>query len=89
MPFSIGARSCIGKPLALAQVMLTMARLFWEFDMRRVDRDDSEAKDAEYVVADHVTAGGQGPMLSFRRGFNPRQRLCDGALIVDLGPFPT
>ncbi|PYH31308.1 cytochrome P450 [Aspergillus neoniger CBS 115656] len=66
MPFSIGARSCIGKPLALAQVMLTMARLFWEFDMRRVDRNDSEAKDIEYVVADHVTAGGQGPMLSFR-----------------------
>ncbi|GLB11901.1 hypothetical protein AtubIFM57258_009175 [Aspergillus tubingensis] len=28
MPFSIGARSCIGKPLALAQVILTMARLF-------------------------------------------------------------
>ncbi|GFN13539.1 cytochrome P450 [Aspergillus tubingensis] len=66
MPFSIGARSCIGKPLALAQVMLTMARLFWEFDMRRLDRNDSEAKDIEYVVADHVTAGGQGPMLSFR-----------------------
>ncbi|PWY91663.1 cytochrome P450, partial [Aspergillus sclerotioniger CBS 115572] len=75
MPFSMGARNCIGKPLALAQVMLTMARLFWEFDLRRGDEKDAEEEEKEeeeeeeeeeYVVADHVTAGGHGPMLCFR-----------------------
>ncbi|RAL01215.1 cytochrome P450 [Aspergillus ibericus CBS 121593] len=63
MPFSIGARSCIGKPLALAQVMLTITRLLWAFNLRRAE---GPAVDAEYVVADHVTAGGKGPWLCFR-----------------------
>lgn len=70
LPFSLGARSCIGKPLALAQVMLTLARLFWEFDLRRGEGPELEPEPAageeEYVVADHVTAGGRGPMLCFR-----------------------
>ncbi|PYI02488.1 putative cytochrome P450 [Aspergillus sclerotiicarbonarius CBS 121057] len=71
MPFSIGSRSCIGKPLALAQAMLTLARLFWEFDLRRADGNseeegEGEEEEKEYVVADHVTAGGRGPVLGFR-----------------------
>ncbi|PWY70778.1 cytochrome P450 [Aspergillus eucalypticola CBS 122712] len=62
---STAARTCPSRSGPRA-VMLTMARLFWEFDMWRLDRNDSEAKDIGYVVADLVTAGGQGPMLSFR-----------------------
>jgi cytochrome P450 len=36
-PFSIGPRSCIGRPLALAESRLTLARLIWAFDMDEAD----------------------------------------------------
>ncbi|KAF2108666.1 cytochrome P450 [Lophiotrema nucula] len=35
--FSIGPRSCIGKPLALAEMRMVLGRLFWEFDIRKAD----------------------------------------------------
>ncbi|KAK8042342.1 cytochrome P450 [Apiospora phragmitis] len=35
MPFSIGPRSCVEKPMAIAQITLVFARLLWEFDLRR------------------------------------------------------
>ncbi|KUI61166.1 Versicolorin B desaturase [Cytospora mali] len=70
-PFNIGPRSCVGKPLALAEVMLTFARLLWEFDFRRAHDDEMwwEAGDvdpAEYVLKDHVTGQKEGPLLCFR-----------------------
>jgi len=34
IPFGVGARSCIGKPLALHELMLTMATLFYQFEFR-------------------------------------------------------
>ena len=34
-PFSIGARACIGKQLALAEMRLILARLAWGFEMGR------------------------------------------------------
>ncbi|PYH92912.1 putative cytochrome P450 [Aspergillus ellipticus CBS 707.79] len=64
MPFSIGPRSCIGKPLAVAQVMLTLARLLWEFDFRVVGGD--EGGSGEYRLRDHVVGSKTGPVLSFR-----------------------
>ena len=70
MPFSIGARSCVGKPLALAQVMLTFARLVFEFDIRRAEREPGwenlDYKPVEYKFLDHVSAKKDGPILSFR-----------------------
>jgi len=35
--FSVGPRSCIGKPLALAELRLILARLVWRFDLEEVD----------------------------------------------------
>ena len=32
-PFSVGARNCIGKNLAMAEIRLILARMLWEFDM--------------------------------------------------------
>lgn len=73
IPFSIGPRSCVGKPLAYAQSMLTLARLLWEFDIRRADSEEGwEAKDitpAEYELKEHITAHKKGPLLRFRPRF--------------------
>lgn len=33
-PFSLGPRGCVGKPVALVQLTLTLARLYWQFDIR-------------------------------------------------------
>ncbi|ORY60121.1 cytochrome P450 [Pseudomassariella vexata] len=69
-PFNIGPRSCVGKPLAVAQILLTIARLCWEFDFRRADagvpvgmRDDEEP--SQYVLKDHITGQKTGPLLCF------------------------
>ena len=74
VPFSSGPRSCVGKPLAIAQVMLTFARLLYEFDIRRADSSpswaepgESETEPSEYPLRDHVSARKEGPLLVFRR----------------------
>ncbi|KAF2876693.1 cytochrome P450 [Massariosphaeria phaeospora] len=36
-PFSVGPRSCIGRPLALAEARLILARLIWAFDVEAAD----------------------------------------------------
>ncbi|QKX59054.1 uncharacterized protein TRUGW13939_06184 [Talaromyces rugulosus] len=73
MPFSIGSRGCVGKPLALAQVMLTFSRLLWEFDIRREDADpswdESDVHPSEYTTKDHVSARKEGPILKFQPRF--------------------
>ncbi|EXU95949.1 cytochrome P450 [Metarhizium robertsii] len=73
-PFNIGPRSCVGKPLALAQIMLTFARILWEFDLCRADvgkswLESSDAEPPEYMLQDHVTGHKEGPVLRFRPRF--------------------
>lgn len=70
MPFSVGPRSCVGKPLAIAQIMIVFARLLWEFDIRRADYDEDWAekdfRPTEYALKDHLTAHKEGPILRFQ-----------------------
>ena len=70
MPFSVGPRSCVGKPLAIAQMMIVFARLLWQFDLRRATNDsDWEGKalvPTEYALKDHLTAWKEGPILCVR-----------------------
>lgn len=70
MPFSVGPRSCVGKPLAIAQVMLVFARLLWDFDLRRADShpgwEDEGHTPTEYALKDHLTAQKEGPLLCFK-----------------------
>ena len=73
-PFNIGPRSCVGKPLAVAQVMLTFARLLWEFDFGVPDGDNAPAETSDmqptqYVLRDHITGHKEGPVLRFRPRF--------------------
>lgn len=41
MPFSTGGRSCIGRSMALGELMLTMATVLWRLDFKAVDGDQS------------------------------------------------
>jgi cytochrome P450 len=75
-PFNIGNRGCVGKPLAIAQLMLSFARLLWEFDFRRAETDQSlDLNDAqssdderfeEYVLRDHIVGQANGPIMYLR-----------------------
>ncbi|KAL4981671.1 hypothetical protein BDW68DRAFT_183269 [Aspergillus falconensis] len=75
------AGSCIGKPLALSQLMLTFARLSWLFDFIKADAglDESDWREwdeaaeqrkerqvQEYAFEDHATGTKRGPVLCFR-----------------------
>lgn len=70
IPFSIGPRSCVGKPLALAQIMLTAAQLLYQFDVRRADSKEGwEAQEVfpvEFELEEHITSTKKGPILCFR-----------------------
>ena len=74
-PFNIGPRNCVGKPLAIAQIMLTFARLLWEFDFRRADSENTPgdasggSTPTQYVLKDHVTGQKEGPVLCFHPRF--------------------
>lgn len=76
-PFSVGPRSCIGKGMALIELMLTMAMVCWHFDFKLAEGDTSGGKEFggegfgrhrpnEFQLYDHVTAGKNGPMIHFR-----------------------
>ncbi|KAL7937577.1 cytochrome P450 [Trichoderma chlorosporum] len=50
-PFSVGARGCIGKNLALAQMRLIMARLIWNYDIELTEESiDWDRRCKAYIV---------------------------------------
>lgn len=63
MPFSFGPRDCIGKGLAMIEIMLTMSSILLRCDFWRAE--DSPAL-GEYNLRDHITGATQGPDLLFR-----------------------
>lgn len=76
VPFGMGARSCVGKPLALHELMLTMATLLYQFEMRATDRDEDAwnkgTMDAEpFLLRDHVTGQKDGPLVEFQLRYMP------------------
>ncbi|KAK7514329.1 cytochrome P450 [Phyllosticta citriasiana] len=76
-PFSIGPRGCIGKGLAMNELMLTFAAVLVEFDFKLADGERlgegtpgaewGRHRVGEYQLYDHVVNAKDGPLLSFRR----------------------
>jgi cytochrome P450 len=77
-PFSLGPRSCIGRSLALSEIMMTFATVIWMFDFKipegalsligqgALGSNLGREKPQEYQLYDHVTGAKKGPFLQFR-----------------------
>ncbi|TGO73048.1 hypothetical protein BELL_0396g00070 [Botrytis elliptica] len=48
--FGVGPRSCIGRPLAMAELQPVLARMVWRFDLEKVDSEAGNLKWAEQRV---------------------------------------
>ena len=78
-PFSKGPRSCIGKGLAVMELMSILATLLFIFEFKVADGEEGKLgagiegaaggrdRVKEYQLYDHVTAAKEGPVLQFRR----------------------
>ncbi|KAI1437349.1 isotrichodermin C-15 hydroxylase [Xylaria sp. CBS 124048] len=76
-PFSIGPRGCIGKGLAYIELMTTIARVLFIYDMRksnmadpaegRADLEWGRQRKEEYQLIDQFTSLKNGPMIEFRK----------------------
>jgi cytochrome P450 len=80
-PFSLGPRNCIGRPLAYREMDLILARLCWEFDIKRAESHRSQGmhgrgwmgerperkREDEFQMWQFLTASKDGPDLVFKR----------------------
>ncbi|KAH7122774.1 cytochrome P450 [Dendryphion nanum] len=75
-PFSVGPRSCMGKGVALVEMMATFAVVMFRLDFKMAEDDTAGGKpnakefgrhrSNEYQLKDHITSAKEGPMLRFR-----------------------
>ncbi|KAK5988316.1 Cytochrome P450 monooxygenase apf7 [Cladobotryum mycophilum] len=63
VPFSIGARGCLGKPMAYQEASLTIAKTIWFFDFELAA--ESISGPDEFEVQDVFTTTHDGPYLHF------------------------
>ncbi|KAH8701262.1 cytochrome P450 [Phaeosphaeriaceae sp. PMI808] len=76
-PFSVGDRSCAGKPMAYLEISLTIARAVWYFDFQKASgeagklgeglpgRTDGRGRRDEFQLYEGVVVGHNGPNLVF------------------------
>jgi cytochrome P450 len=75
-PFSLGARGCIGKGLAMVELTLTLATVLRKFDFRIASEAEKigggtpwaaygRHRPNEYQLYDHITAAKEGPWVQF------------------------
>ncbi|KAH8817137.1 cytochrome P450 [Xylogone sp. PMI_703] len=95
-PFSIGQRACIGKSLAMVELMLTFATVLWMLDFSLADGKEGEVgqgkeaaplgrRNPEEFQLYHggITSEKEGPMLRFcRRDINSAAEELNGELKV-------
>lgn len=84
IPFSAGSRGCIGRSLAMREMMLIAATLLLRFDFRVAEgplgrlgeggKNEGEGRENpnEYQLYEHVTCAKRGPYMQFvaRRSSN-------------------
>ncbi|KAI0179615.1 cytochrome P450 [Hypoxylon sp. FL1284] len=76
-PFSVGPRGCIGKGLAYIEMMTTLARVLYTYDLRKSagldpaegnpDLEWGRQRVDEFQLVDQFTSLKDGPMVEFRR----------------------
>ncbi|RFU24554.1 hypothetical protein B7463_g11785, partial [Scytalidium lignicola] len=70
-PFSFGPRSCIGKGMALHEILLTIPMILWQFDFEAVDSPGmvKGSSPEEFVLGDHISSskGEVGVRFRIRR----------------------
>jgi cytochrome P450 len=68
VPFSLGSRGCVGKPMAYAEISMALASVFWRFDVRLKRSDTTgEGNNGEFMLADVFVGERDGPWVEFRR----------------------
>lgn len=75
-PFSIGSRGCIGKNLAYMEMTVTMARLLWRLEVRKLEGDRlgeggpemmwGRRDEGHFQVKDAFVSLRDGPMVQFK-----------------------
>ncbi|EMC96471.1 hypothetical protein BAUCODRAFT_33830 [Baudoinia panamericana UAMH 10762] len=76
-PFSLGPRSCLGKPLVYMEISIAIARLVWEFNMKLAPvqlRDKTFMRDiergqrnaTEYQYLDYFLSANEGVRAQFK-----------------------
>ncbi|KAI1661842.1 cytochrome P450 [Daldinia decipiens] len=76
-PFSVGPRGCIGKGLAYIEMMTTLARTLYTYDLRKSagfdpaegspDLEWGRRRVDEFQLIDQFTSFKDGPMVEFRK----------------------
>jgi cytochrome P450 len=72
VPFSSGARSCVGWKLAWAELNVTIARTLFRYDMRLASDArccDGKRDDCDFKLKGWVTSAVEGPWVQFRSRF--------------------
>lgn len=75
--FSSGSRNCVGKNMAYMEMLITMARTMWLFDIRLKEGDHSgeggpelgpgRERAGEYQLTDWFLSERHGPVLEFKK----------------------
>lgn len=76
-PFSIGPRGCVGKSMAMKELMITIARVVWLYDARLAPGEEYRGEGGsgkgygrhrvgEYQMHDMFVSKTDGPVLQFR-----------------------
>ncbi|KAL2213169.1 cytochrome P450 [Sarocladium strictum] len=77
-PFSVGPRACIGKPMAYMELMLSLGRLIWTYDMQKAPGElgavgegrpgmgEGRERAGEFQLEDIFASHVEGPYTQFR-----------------------